>query len=216
MSMFDFGADGETGPSVQTEILESADLVCQYPECTTPLSYGGRGRRPVYCADHKGGRAKESSSSRTDSSSHTRRKSGAVPERELEQACNNLNTLYQSLLMPLMLVSQDGAQVWSDQIDSLDKSNHTFLANNRKLVRQINSTGEKSGTVGFVMAHLFAVTPVVLVAYADVTHRRREARAYPMPPSPGRDGAEFIDVEPMDNANDSDAPVYDIDAAFRK
>lgn len=224
MSMFDFGADGETGPSIQTDILgsESADLTCQFVgvdgACTVPLFYGGRGRRPVYCADHKGGRDRtESSSSRTNTSSNPRRKSGAVPERELEQACNNLNTLYQSLLMPLMLVSQDGAKVWSDQIDSLDKSNHTFLANNKKLVRQINDKGEKSGTVGFVLAHLFAITPVMLVAYADVTHRRRAARPTPSAPSPAYDGAEFIDVDLVPPGEENpDAPVYDIDAAFRR
>lgn len=223
--MFDFGADGETGPSVQTDILGSADLVCQYVgidgPCTVPLSYGGRGRKPVYCADHKGG--KESSSSRTNAPPHTRRKSGAVPERELESACNNLRTLYEALLMPLMLVSQEGASLWSDQIDSLDKSNHTFLANNRKLVRQINNTGEKSGTVGFALAHLFAVTPVVLVAYADVTHRRRNSgqAATPMPP-PVPDSVDMssgVTYTGHDFGPDGDlpdAPVYDIDAAFRK
>lgn len=220
MSMFDFGTDGaDSGPSIQTDILGSSDLVCQYPDCTVPLSYGGRGRRPVYCDDHKGG--KERSSSRSDTSSNTRRKQGAVPERELEQACNNLNTLYQSLLMPLMLLSQDGAKVWSEQIDSLDKSNHTFLANNKKLVRQINSTGEKSGTVGFVTAHLFAVAPVVLICYADLTHRRAARHAVPMPPpNPGRDGAEFIDVPTVEYVADVDPdfsePAYDIDAAFRR
>jgi hypothetical protein len=86
--------------------------------------------------------------------------------------------------------------MWSEQIDSLDKSNHTFLANNKKLVQQINSTGEKSGTVGFVTAHLFAVAPVVLICYADLTHRRRP-HAFTMPPPQSRpDGAEFIDVPP--------------------
>lgn len=225
MSMFDFGSDTETKIA-----SESADLVCQYPDCTVPLSYGGRGRRPVYCDMHKGG--KESSSSRTNASSNTRRKSGAVPERELEQACNNLNTLYQSLLMPLMLVSQDGAQIWSDQIDRLDDSNHTFLANNKKLVRQINDSGEKGGTVGFVMAHVFAVTPVVLVCYADITRRgKAKTPPAPQPPfSPGRDGADFIDVPFEDMpfshhdvtdfdpgpAGPDDVPVYDVDAAFRK
>lgn len=215
--MFDFGADGETGPSVQTDILGSADLVCQYPDCTVPLSYGGRGRRPVYCADHKGGRDRtDSSSSRSDTtSSNPRRKSGAVPERELEQACNNLNTLYEALLMPLYLVSDDGAAQWSKEIGKLDKSNHTFLANNRKLVRQINSSGEKSGTVGFVLAHIFAVAPVALVVYADVTHRRRNGgQAMPMP---GRDEADFVDVPFTETDDDMPpAPVYDIDAAFRK
>lgn len=211
----DFGPGGADEQLGVDALAGSADLVCQYPDCTVPLVYGGRGRRPVYCDDHKGG--KESSSSRTNSSSNTRRKSGAVPERELEQACNNLHTLYESLLMPLVLVSQNGAQLWSDQIDSLDKSNHTFLANNKKLVRQINSTGEKSGTVGFVMAHLFAVTPVVLVVYTDFTRgRRKGAAANPNPqPSPSTREQDFIDVDAA-FVSEPDGAVYDIDKAFRK
>lgn len=228
--MFDFGADGgplDGAPSVQTDILDSADLICQYVgadgPCTVPLPYGGRGRRPVYCADHKGGRDRtESSSSRTNTSSNPRRKNGAVPERELEQACNNLRLSYEAMLKPLMLVSPVAAGMWEAEIDSLDKSNHTFLANNRKLVQRLNTTGQKLGLAGFIFAHVSAIAPVTMVAYADLTFRFRKMRAaMPAEPQPSHayDGTVFAEQtfapDPPTDEN-TDAPVYDIDAAFRK
>lgn len=35
--------------------LPKSDLVCQEPGCFTPLEYGGRGRKPTKCAEHKKG-----------------------------------------------------------------------------------------------------------------------------------------------------------------
>lgn len=35
--------------------LPKSDLICKEPGCFTPLEYGGRGRKPTKCAEHKKG-----------------------------------------------------------------------------------------------------------------------------------------------------------------
>ena len=180
----------------------SSDLTCEV--CGAAIQWSGRGRKPKYCDEHKTSRSTSSSSSRS---------AGTVPAKELEQACQNLMDTYESLLMPLMIFSPDAGNTWAAQIEKLDRQNHKFLANNRDLVKRINSAGSKAGTYGFVISHLAAVTPVMLVLYRDVnTIRTARAQARYAEPEP-----EYRDSVRVDDT--SGDPVagtpFDPDAAFK-
>lgn len=150
-------------------------LACEV--CGTPLVYAGRGRKPKRCEEHK--TSSTSSSARTSSR-------GSVPDRELQQACDNLRQMYDELCAPLALVSPQAAGVWADRIDTLDKRNRVNLRNNRTLVKKINSTSERGGTLLFALSHVFAVAPVVMVLYVQASQirqaRAQAADAYEPPP----------------------------------
>jgi hypothetical protein len=60
---YDFSAMGEALPSNNVPPdydppRETDALTCTEPGCSTPLSYGGRGRKPTKCAIHKRGGSK--------------------------------------------------------------------------------------------------------------------------------------------------------------
>lgn len=173
---------------------DSTDFTCEV--CGVPLSYSGRGRKPKFCDEHKSSRP-------SSGGTGARSGSGTVPERELNQALANLDSAYEAMLMPLYMASGDAAELWQIKREKLNASNRTFLSNNRKLVKALNSTGEKTGTVGFVVSHVFAVVPVALLVYRDFTVARSEMAAHRMgsadnPPAPSSEpfdlGVDFIDV----------------------
>lgn len=143
----------------------SDDPVCQYPGCGEALTYSGRGRKPKYCDEHKRASGSRSSGGSTRGAAN------------VETAVSALHTLYDGLLMPLMLVSPRGAQVWNEQIPGLDERNRVFLANSPDLVKKINSTASKGGSFAFAVSHMVAVAPVVVAVRRDFAERRaiREA-----------------------------------------
>lgn len=188
---------------------DSTDLTCQV--CGVPLYYAGKGRKPKFCDEHKSSRS---------AGTGARSGSGTVPERELNQALANLDSAYEAMLMPLYMASGDAAELWQIKREKLNASNRTFLSNNRKLVKALNSTGEKTGTVGFVVSHVFAVVPVALIVYRDFTVARNEMAAHRMgsadrqPTSDPIDlGHEFIDVPAWDIGGDPVMPDFGFGAA---
>lgn len=168
-------------------------LTCE--TCGTPLLYSGRGRKPRFCDEHKPARSNSGNTGR-----------GRNADKELDQACTTLADLYDVTVLPLALLSPEAANVWSMQIDGLNSRNRTILANNRDLVRKINSAGAKGGTTAFVLSHLFAATPVALVLIGAATQRRAARRA----DAAASDGTTYM----AQQVSDDDRPSWlrDMDA----
>jgi len=176
---------------VTSFVDESPDFTCEV--CNTPLIYSGRGRKPKFCDEHK---STSKNTTRTGSPK-------TVPDKELAQACDNLRLMYETALMPLMVFSPSGAAVWATKIDALDQSNRQFLANNRDLVKRINSAGNKGGTFGFIAAHVFAILPVAGAIRMDLMSgaaQRAERRAAETP-----DDAQVWETVSSDPYVDPDA-----------
>lgn len=175
-------------PPGASDDIPSPDLTCE--TCGKALTYSGRGRKPRFCDEHK----TKSSGSGTRST---------VSDRELNSACENLNATYNALLMPMMLVSPQAAQVWESQIDGLNARNRVILANNRNLVKRINAAGEKGGNIAFILSHGIALAPVVIAFRLDMAARRAERAAQ----------EDYVTAEQGPVWSDTGAPT-DPDMAF--
>lgn len=141
--------------------VDSSDPVCRV--CGKALSYGGRGRKPVLCDDHKG-------------STGTRKSASA---KEVELASDALRMLYEGIQPFLALLLPATAIAWSHQIDGLDERNRVMLKSNPKLVKQILSAGEQAGTVAFALSHVIAIAPVAYLGYQEFTGQIREQSPQP-------------------------------------
>lgn len=160
------GASVGTPPPPPDAPPSSTDPVCDV--CGLPLLYSGRGRRPTKCEEHR----------RSSPGSGSRSSSGTVSTKDLDMACETLHSLYEDVILtPLSAVSPMAGQTWAAQIEGLDKRNRMFLSNNRDLVKKINSTAAKGGTVAFTLSHLIAVAPVVLVLMGQYRAVRAQAAA---------------------------------------
>lgn len=148
---------------------ESSDPVCKFPGCGTPLTYGGRGRRPTLCDEHK----------RTGS--NTARPSGRTGN-DVQSAMAALGMLYDGVSAGLAIFAPETASKWVRKIGPLQEKNAQVLAQDKELCKSINRLGTSSARGTFVAAHLFAVAPVVLSARAEV-RGRREGRVPDYPPA---------------------------------
>jgi hypothetical protein len=143
----------------------STDRTCVI--CGTPITYGGRGKPPIYCDAHK-------TRSRTTTSSATPARSG---NKDVDAACAALHGVYESMLYPFQLMSPRAGAAWQDQIDGLDTRNRVILSGDPKLARKIVESAAKGGATALVVSHAIAVIPVTLIVTADIRERRAEARA---------------------------------------
>ena len=83
--MFDFD-DLETAPPDNDDVIPDDGPTCQVDGCGVPIPWGGRGRKPTKCADHK---SRTSPIGRESSGSPTVRRSAKF-ERRIEQLGDDL------------------------------------------------------------------------------------------------------------------------------
>lgn len=134
----------------------TTDPVCQ--ECGVPLVYGGRGRKPKWCDEHKPKRT---------SGTTGRRTSGDVT-----QALAILDGMYRGFTMALMVVSPRAAGEWTARIPDLMATNTVILTGDRDLTRSICKMGQGGGKIAFAGAHVMALAPVGLIVRAELADRR--------------------------------------------
>lgn len=141
-------------------------------ECGVPLIYGGRGRKPKWCDEHKPKRSSGSSGGR---------KSGDVA-----QATAILDGMYSGVTMALMALSPNAARDWNARIPDLQQTNAVILAGDKKLCQSICKMGQGGGRLAFAAAHIMAIAPVAIIARDDLASRRGP-KVYPRkrPADPG-------------------------------
>lgn len=130
--------------------------------CGTPLTYGGRGRPPTRCADHK--RAGSSSGGTT-----ARRSS-----RDVDAAMAALNASHTSLSFLLMMLAPDAATAWEAGRPSLDDRNRRILEADPALAKRIATAASKGGAGALVISHLIAVAPAAVIAGSKYRTARAE------------------------------------------
>lgn len=139
----------------------SADFTCEV--CGKALTYGGRGRHPRFCDDHKPGRSQTGE-----------RKTSRRSRAEVDSAIAVLGGMYDGLTMALLMVSPPAASRWVRSVPDLQKTNEVALTADPDLCASINRMAKTNAKVVFFGAHVMAVAPVVLELRHDLASRRRE------------------------------------------
>lgn len=141
------------------------ELSCE--TCGKPLVYGGRGRKPRFCDEHK--------SSRTASNISTRKSSA---KGDVAAALSALDMMYDLLSMGLLVVGAHGAaELFGQSREQLNAKNESYLSNDAALAKSLAKLGRTGGRYAFATAQVATVGPVLILAAGEVTQRRREAEA---------------------------------------
>ena len=148
-----------------------SDLTCTV--CGVTFPYGGRGRRSLYCPEHRANAPKIPRTS-------TARSGGQV-----EAALMILEGIYNGLAAALMLTAPSAAMEWGTRIAGLQQANRVALTADPDLTKRILALGKGSGKFSFFAAHVIAVAPVVTVARAEL-----KAKALARPPKTPKPSAQ--------------------------
>lgn len=178
--------DDEVDPDPSPQPSQTTDLACEV--CNRPLVYGGRGRKPRFCDDHKPTR------------------SANVPRgsSDVAQALAVMDGMYTMLSMLLMTVSPNALQAWRQQVPTLQERNAVFFAADKNLCKSVNRVGSKGGKSAFVASNAVAIAPVVAIAVTDM-RTRTAVRAQ-------QKAQQQAEQQPQPDAR----PYVDPDAAFRR
>ena len=136
-------------------------LTCE--KCGNSFEHSGKGRKPKRCPDCRSVRETPVASRRTTS-------------KDVESAIAVLDGMYNLVSLGLFMLNPKAAGVWNAQVDELQKQNRVTLAGDPNLTKSILRVGEKSGRTAFVLAHAFAVAPVVGVIVADLPPKQKKAK----------------------------------------
>jgi hypothetical protein len=177
-------ADDEAPDADPPQSSGTMDLSCEV--CGVPLIYGGRGRKPRFCEDHKPAR------------------SASIPRgsSDVAQALAVMDGMYTMLSMLLTVASPNALVMFRQQVPMLQERNAVFFAADKNLCKSVCKVGSKGGKTAFVSSNVLAVAPVLAVAVGDMRARsqvKAQAKSATQPvPEP------------------SAPPVFDPDAAFRR
>ncbi len=143
----------------------STDLSCEV--CGTPLVYGGRGRKPRYCDDHKPAR------------------SASIPRgsSDVAQALAVMDGMYTMLSMLLTVASPNALIMFRQQVPMLQERNAVFFAADKNLCKSVCKVGSKGGKTAFISSNAIAIAPVIAVAVGDM-RARSQVRAQSKTPQP--------------------------------
>lgn len=177
MTALSFSYD-EADPPI--DLPPSSDFVCQ--ECQTPLTYGGRGKKPTKCTPRNGGDP-ECYGKRTPSTGGSRRSS-----RDVESALAFMDGLYDSASQVLMISTPNAAAELEKRIAAQQDRNRLAFEANPALAKRVAGWGGKAGMLGFILSNSFMMAGVARVAYAEIAVQRM------MAPSGANGGASLSDL----------------------
>lgn len=140
----------------------SSDLTCQV--CGTPLTYGGRGRKPKFCDDHK----------KSPSSGSSTRSSGGRAGAEVEAAMAALEGMHTVLSMALMVIAPNAAMEWQAQLPALNDRNRGILGADKELAKKIAKMASKGSSPMLFLSYGAAIAPVAGVASMERRRKRAE------------------------------------------
>jgi hypothetical protein len=134
--------------------------------CGKELHYGGRGRHPRFCEEHKPRGASNIST----------RKSSA--KGDVAAALSALDMMYDLLGMGFLVVgAHDAADLFKESREQLKEKNESYLSNDAALAKSLAKLGRTGGRYAFATAQIATVGPVLILATGEVTQRRRAAAA---------------------------------------
>lgn len=151
------GADGLS--DAPQDAPPSDDLTCEV--CGVPLSYGGRGRKPKRCAEHKAGRA-------TTAAPRARAKG------DVEAALARMEMLYSMLATGLFMVSPAAASEFAAGVERTQVMNRQAFEADARLTKRINATSQNAGGLIFFGANAMLIGPAVRVVLTDLASKRAE------------------------------------------
>jgi hypothetical protein len=154
-------------PGIDAPIIESDDPQCVV--CGIPLSYGGRGRKPKYCDEHK----KQPANSTPGRSRAT---------GDVEAALAAMDTLYAGVTMVMMMLNTEAAQTFAAGIDAAQVQNRMAFTNDVKLTKSITRGAAKGGKGVFVATQVMLVAPAARVIYDSQRSAAKRAPAMPSRP----------------------------------
>lgn len=141
----------------------SYEYACE--TCGTELSYGGRGRKPKFCEDHKPNRAK-------GDGTHRSRTSTGKNAQLAAQATAVLLQINGYVAMGLMLASmRETASALGGAQDGFESTTYEALLTDPDLCKTILKAGTTSGKVALAISYLMlgaAVVPVGIVEYKQI------------------------------------------------
>jgi len=152
--------------------VESADLSCEV--CGTPLVYGGRGRKPKFCDEHK------KSGSKSGSASSPKRSTGNT-----ERALLHMETLYDGLATVLAMSGNEASAGYlADKVAKVQEQNRLAFDSDPKLAQMVCRFGEKTGKGIFIAANVGLIVPVLGIARVEMTLKRNAKRGAEPEPEP--------------------------------
>lgn len=122
--------------------------------------YKGKGRRPTKCEEHKAGSA-------------TRINAGGVRgSADVKAAVNTLGLAYSMLGTVLMMAgATTAATTLAKSVPDLQENNATYLAQDRDLVKRINSLGKTGGRAAFFGSQIMVLGPVAVLAATELKEK---------------------------------------------
>lgn len=147
-------ADAPPSFSIVTAPSNDDDLTCEV--CGTPLVYGGRGRKPKRCDEHKKSGARTSTGTRRSST------------RDVDAALAALEGFETILQFGLMWASPHAAADFETRRESLTARNQKILEADPALAKRLSSAASKGGGFALVLSYGIAFGPAVLIARRDL------------------------------------------------
>lgn len=145
------------------------EFVCQEPGCNVALTYGGRGRKPKYCDDHKR-KSGASKAPATGSASAQGKQAAAVLVQLNGLVCMGL------MVAPMPFRLPTTASAIAAANDEFERQAALALTSDPALAKLILKGGAASGKMALVIAYGMlagAVAPVAVLEYKA----NRESRA---------------------------------------
>jgi hypothetical protein len=134
---------------METPTIVEPEYSCQ--TCGKALVYGGRGRKPRYCDEHKRGGNTTKIGARNAAGSDVIRAVAA-----LEMAYGLMRTGF------MMIGAVNAASDLGRAIPQLSASNMEYLSQDKELTRAINKMGKVSGRSGFILTHILTLGPIAI------------------------------------------------------
>ncbi len=139
--------------------------------CGAELTYGGRGRKPRFCAEHK-----------KSASSGSRRAAGKGNDALARQAADTLSA-YHGLVAAALTMAPgiwrmpSAAAELIDRDESFNEAACKALLADPKLARMILRGGGVSGALGLIIAYAMLLSAVVPAGMADFQAGRAQRRS---------------------------------------
>jgi hypothetical protein len=147
----------DTPEDAITESAPASGMTCSVCGKDIGYLYSGKGRKPTKCEEHKKGNASNISSGNTRGSADVR------------SAVATLGLAYNALGMVLQMAGATGAAATLNaSIPGLQEQNATYLAQDRELVKRINSLGKTGGRAAFIGSQVMVLGPVAVLATMEL------------------------------------------------
>lgn len=140
------------------------DEICEVSGCSEPIVYGGRGRKPKRCPEHKGTRG---ATVRPETVKTKRGKANDIPARRAAQSLSQMNALIGTtlLLLPKPYGMPATGSALANANEGFEEAAYEALLTDPKLCQMINKAGAVSGKFSLLFAYAMlgaAVAPVAI------------------------------------------------------